>query len=130
MVILYGIEKLKGSVIVTELIELHTKDDLQKVWDVSTEKPVLLFKQSTTCPVSAAAFDQFKQFIEASADDIAFYFVKVRETREVSNQIEEETKIKHESPQIFFIKNKEVLWNTSHLRIKVSSIEEAVKAHK
>lgn len=116
----------------SELVELHTKDDLQNVWETSTEKPVFLFKQSTTCPVSAAAFDQFKTYVnENKADgDIAFYFVKVRETREVSNQIEADTKIKHESPQVFFIKNKEVLWNTSHLRIKQSSLEEARETYK
>lgn len=114
----------------TQLVELHTNSDLEKVWETSAEKPVFLFKQSTTCPVSAAAFEQFKTFVEENNEDIAFYFVKVRETRAVSNQIEADTDIKHESPQIFFIKDKHVLWHTSHLRIKQASIEEAWQTYK
>lgn len=121
---------MKGCVMMSHLVELHTKDDLQRVWETSTENPVFLFKQSTTCPVSTAAFEQFNKFIDEADADIAFYFVKVRETREVSNQIEADTNIKHESPQIFFIKNKDVLWNTSHLRIKQESVEEAWQTYK
>jgi len=32
-----------------ELVEI---DELNEVWETSVEKPVLLFKQNTTCPIS------------------------------------------------------------------------------
>lgn len=109
-----------------ELKELQTFEDYEQAVEMSNEKPVLIFKQSTTCPISAEAFRQYNSFLDSTNKDIDTYFVKVRETREVSNKIAEDTNIKHESPQILLIKNKEVLWNTSHHDITVDKIEAAL----
>src|SRR5690625_8031815 len=106
------------------LQELLTSDDLEKVWEESTQHPAFIFKLSTTCPVSADAFDQYHTFIEGKENEIAAFFVKVRETRDVSNQIEEETGIQHQSPQILFVKDREVLWNQSHAEITIENLED------
>lgn len=110
-----------------ELNELQTTEDLEQLWDKSTEKPVLLFKHSTTCPISAGAFKEYNSFLDAAEDNLNGYMVKVIENKEVSNEIADQTNIKHESPQIFLIRNKEVLWNTSHQKITVDSIKDALK---
>lgn len=110
-----------------ELQELLEIEDLEKVWETSKEKPVLLFKQSTTCPISAAAFEQYQTFLKDNEADIAPYFVKVRETREVSNQVGEALDVQHQSPQIFLVKDSAPVWNASHNKITVDSITEALK---
>ena len=46
-----------------ELKELLELNDLEEVWKTSDEKPVLLFKQSTTCPISAKANEEFQAFV-------------------------------------------------------------------
>jgi bacillithiol system protein YtxJ len=107
--------------------ELHAMEEWEKVWEQSTEKPVLLFKHSTTCPISARAFDQYQNYLETANQNVDSYLVKVIEDRPVSNQIAEETNVKHESPQLFLIRDKEVLWHTSHSNITVENISEAVK---
>lgn len=109
-----------------ELKELQATDELDKVWEASTEKPVLLFKHSTTCPISAGAFKEYKAFLDSAEDNLVGFMVKVIESRDVSNEIADETSIKHESPQIFLIKDKEVLWNTSHSKITVDAIKDAL----
>lgn len=114
----------------SQLKELRTEEDLGQVWEKSTEKPVYLFKLSTTCPISANAFAEFESFLGSTEEDIEPYFVKVRETREISNKIAEETEIRHESPQILLIKDKEVLWNASHTNITEQSLEKALKENK
>src|SRR5690625_4194901 len=106
-----------------ELLEL---DDLNEVWDASEEKPVLLFKQSTTCPISANAFSEFNDFLNNNDSDIDAFYVKVRETRPVSNQIADDLGVQHQSPQIFVVKNKQAVWNASHNKITVDSIKEAL----
>lgn len=111
----------------SELQELFEIEDLEKVWEISDKKPVLLFKQSTTCPISADAFNQFQTFLKNNKEDIAPYFVKVRETREVSNQVAEDLDTEHESPQIFLVKNKKTVWNASHGKITVDTITKALK---
>lgn len=106
--------------------ELLTKEDLEEAKTMSKEKLVLLFKQSTTCPISAKAFEQYNEYLEKTDQDLGAYFVKVRETREVSDQIAKDTGIQHQSPQIFLLKDEDVLWHTSHSNITVESIEAAV----
>lgn len=106
-----------------ELLEL---EDLNEVWEASEEKPVLLFKQSTTCPISANAFSEFNDFLDNDDSDMDAFYVKVRETRPVSNQIADDLGIQHQSPQIFVVKNKQAVWNASHNKITVDSIKEAL----
>ena len=77
-----------------------------------------LFKHSTTCPISAKANEEVHQFAENyDGKDAEFAFLKVRESRPVSNAIEADLQIKHESPQFFIIENKEVKWCDSHWNI-------------
>ena len=50
-----------------EYKELHAIEEWEQAWESSIEKPVLLFKHSTTCPISARAFEQYQKYL-ASAD--------------------------------------------------------------
>ncbi|RKQ37605.1 bacillithiol system redox-active protein YtxJ [Oceanobacillus halophilus] len=111
-----------------EYKELHEVNDWDQAWEGSVKKPILLFKHSTTCPISAGAFQQYKTYLETADQDINCYLVKVIEDRPVSNQIAEVTGVKHESPQLFLIQEKKVLWNTSHSDISVKSIDDAVQS--
>jgi len=110
-----------------EYKELHDVKEWEQAWEGSTEKPVLLFKHSTTCPISARAHDQYQDYLKSADGNLDSYLVKVIEDRPVSNHIAEETNIKHESPQLFLIQDKEVRWHTSHSDITDENISEAVK---
>ena len=114
----------RGKQHMSKLTEFTKAEDFDQVWEKSTEGPVLVFKQSTTCPISADAFEQFQEYL--TGDVAPAYFVKVRETREVSNHIAEVTGIQHQSPQILLINNKEVVWKESHNKITVGNIKEQV----
>ncbi|ARK30446.1 bacillithiol system redox-active protein YtxJ [Halalkalibacter krulwichiae] len=84
----------------------------------------ILFKHSTTCPISAKAHEEFQAFVEENNTSAAL--VRVIEERPVSNQITEELGIKHESPQIFLLEDGQVRWNTSHWKITKDAIKEAI----
>lgn len=109
---------------IKELLEIS---ELEKVWEKSTEKPVIVFKQSTTCPISASAFGELQRFMKNTEADLATYYVKVRETRDVSNQIAEELEIQHQSPQILLVKDNKAVWHASHNKITVDSITDALE---
>lgn len=111
-----------------ELKEIHSNDELEQAFEQSLEKPVLLFKHSTTCPISAGAFSEYNSFIGKTNKNVVCYLVKVIEDRSVSNEVANITNVKHESPQLFLIQNKEVKWNTSHSKITVESIEQALES--
>ncbi|WP_227935448.1 bacillithiol system redox-active protein YtxJ [Alkalihalobacillus deserti] len=84
----------------------------------------LLFKHSTTCPISANAHKEFQTFVEETSTSAAI--VLVIEDKPVSNQIAEDLGIKHESPQIFLLEDGKVRWNTSHWKITKDSLKEAI----
>lgn len=93
--------------------ELTSIDQWKKVMAQTTEKPIVVFKHSTTCPVSSHAYGEFSKF-EKPMDR---YLVKVIEHRPVSNEIAIDLGIQHESPQAFVIADGEVVWNASHWKI-------------
>lgn len=84
----------------------------------------LLFKHSTTCPISAKAHEEFQAFVEDTNTSAAI--VLVIEDRPVSNQIAEILGIKHESPQVFLLEDGQVRWNTSHWKITREALKEAI----
>jgi bacillithiol system protein YtxJ len=95
--------------------EITTLDEWNSLLESSPEQPVVILKHSTTCPVSASALEEYEEYLSKSPNEnVNYYLVKVIESRPVSNQIAEDLKIKHQSPQILYFKNKEAIWNTSH----------------
>ncbi|NEU32343.1 bacillithiol system redox-active protein YtxJ [bacterium LRH843] len=111
----------------TTIKELETIEEWQNLLEASTERKVFLFKHSTTCPISSAADKEFRAFAsDYNGSDADFAFLKVRESRPVSNAISEDLSVKHESPQIFILENKEVKWSDSHWNITKKKIEDAI----
>ncbi|WP_025026853.1 bacillithiol system redox-active protein YtxJ [Caldalkalibacillus mannanilyticus] len=106
--------------------EITQVEEWNQLW--GSEDSYAIIKHSTICPVSADGLEQFEKTLEElKQKGFTPYLVKVRESRPVSNQIEQDTQIKHESPQVLIVQNKKVTWNESHWRITQDAILEAVK---
>lgn len=104
--------------------EIEDLDMLKQLY--GKESVFVLLKHSTTCPISADAFKETEEF--ASASGIPVYYLKVQDLREGAQDAAEHFRIKHESPQVFLLKNKEVQWHDSHWRITKDKLtEEAAK---
>jgi bacillithiol system protein YtxJ len=104
-----------------ETIQLHSLEELDRFVGQSGKR--LLFKHSTICPISSAAYDEFQAFLREQPVPAAV--ILVREDRPVSNAVEERYRIKHESPQIFLLEDGDVKWHTSHWKITKEAIAEA-----
>ncbi|SHN23411.1 bacillithiol system redox-active protein YtxJ [Gracilibacillus kekensis] len=105
--------------------ELTTLEQWSEIWKHSMTTPIIIYKHSTSCMISARALKQVEAFQEE--DIIDCYTVKVIENRPVSNQIAKDTEIPHKSPQILLIDKQQILWDTSHFKITKRRIEEAVQ---
>lgn len=104
--------------------ELTTTEQWKQLFEASDQKPVVVLKHSTTCPVSANALDEFESYLGKSPnEEVDYWMVKVIESRPVSNLIAEDTGVKHASPQILFVKNKEAVWNTSHWSVTTAHMK-------
>jgi monothiol bacilliredoxin len=86
----------------------------------SQERPVIIFKHSTTCPISAAAYYEMEDF----EGDVVL--IEVQNARELSREVEKLTGIRHESPQVLILKKGEVVWNASHRSVKALAVAEAI----
>ncbi|WP_163856217.1 bacillithiol system redox-active protein YtxJ [Paenibacillus elgii] len=98
--------------------EITTNEEWEQFLAATTEQPIVVLKHSTACPVSFNALQEYEAYLGKTPNpDVEYVLVKVIESRPVSNQIAEDTGVKHASPQILYIKNKETIWNTSHWAI-------------
>src|SRR4051812_17738310 len=93
--------------------EIISVDQWKNILEQSKEKAVIVFKHSTTCPVSAYAYGEFTSF----NSPVNTYLVKVIENRSVSNEIQNDLGVRHESPQAFLVANGQAIWNASHRKI-------------
>ncbi|MCM3786990.1 bacillithiol system redox-active protein YtxJ [Domibacillus indicus] len=80
-------------------------------------EPFFLLKHSTTCPISAAAYEAYESFIKDPTSGQQGVYLAVQEARELSNHIAQVTDIRHESPQVIYFKNGKPEWNESHWKI-------------
>ena len=100
-------------------------DDLDDAFSASSEKPVMLFKHSTRCSLSAHAYAVYKPFADNAAT-VNCTYLDLLQYREVSNAIAEKTGIQHKSPQAILLVNGAPVWNASHFDITLASLKSAV----
>ncbi|WP_256761553.1 bacillithiol system redox-active protein YtxJ [Cohnella sp. WQ 127256] len=91
----------------------------------TSTKPLLVFKHSTSCSVSAGAHEELMHFIEDDkTNPVDYAIVHVIEDRPVSNAIAEQLGIKHASPQAILVKDGQPVWDTSHWKITYPFLSE------
>lgn len=103
--------------------ELRSVNEWYDVLEKSKEEPLFVLKHSTTCPISASAYEAYDE----SAVNVPKYFLKVQDSRPVSNEIEENLGIQHQSPQLFLLKDGKAVWQVTHQAINESEIDKAVE---
>ncbi len=105
--------------------ELSTEDQLDELKERSAHTPQLIFKHSTRCATSSMA----KSRLERSAipPGVEFNFLDLIKYRKVSNKVETDFKVAHESPQVLLIRNGECVYEESHSGIMMDEIMEQVQ---
>ena len=104
---------------------LTSVDQLEEVDKKSREKPVLLFKHSIRCSISAMSLARFERSYEEEAS-FKPYFLDLSSHRDVSNAIAERYGVRHESPQAIPIKDGKAVFNSSHMGISYSELNDFV----
>jgi bacillithiol system protein YtxJ len=102
-------------------IQLDSIEKLDDLFARSENAPVVIFKHSSSCGVSAAIYRQMADL------DAEVNIVVVQAARDVSNEIVERTGIRHESPQVIILKNGEPIYQASHYSISPGAIEVELK---
>jgi bacillithiol system protein YtxJ len=105
--------------------KLNSDSQLAEIKEESENQPVLIFKHSTTCSISAMALSRMER---NWSDQLGVkpYYLDLLANRAISNKIVSEFGIDHESPQVLLIRNGECVYDASHMSISFAGLQQAV----
>ena len=96
---------------------------VEEIRKKSFERPVLVFKHSTSCSISAASLSRIERAWDADkAKDIEPFYLDLIRYRGISNKIARDFDVEHQSPQVLLIQNGECTYDASHFDIRFDEI--------
>lgn len=104
---------------------LTDEKQLEQIKTLSSTTPQVIFKHSTRCSISSMAKNRLER--NAIPMDIDFYYLDLFRYRNISQKLETDFMVTHESPQVLLIINGECVYDESHSGISMDEIEEQSK---
>jgi bacillithiol system protein YtxJ len=117
------------------MVDMHPRiaridrlEQLDQLLSDSATRPVLLFKHSYTCGISAEALDELLLHLSAHASGpgAAYGVVTVQTHRDISNAVARRLGVRHETPQALLVRGGKVVWSASHFRVTARAVGEAI----
>lgn len=108
---------------------LNSVNDIHRIVESSKTKPQVIFKHSTTCPISGMAKMRVEDNISGLKKDADFHYLDLLRYRDISSQIAENLSVHHESPQIILLVDGEVIYDASHFDISIDELNESLDYH-
>lgn len=105
--------------------DLVDVNELNDIYKLSEEKPVLILKHSTRCSISAMAKNRLELYWD-SAVGIEPYYLDLLKHRDISNELASKFNIMHESPQVLLIKNGACIYHAEHGEIDFNKLKQLV----
>ena len=110
-----------------EIQRIESLPALDELFETAKEKTVWIFKHSLTCPISGAAWGEFRRFVadQPVNDGSVFALIEIQYARPVSNAVAERTGVRHQSPQAILLRDSRVAWHASHYDIDQRALQRA-----
>lgn len=112
-----------------ELKPMASLEDLEAAIAESETRPVLLFKHSDTCGISAMAFDEMRSHLADGAFPVCYGLITVQTGRHVSDEVTSRLSVRHETPQVILVRDGKAIWHASHFHVTAKEIEAALRTH-
>ena len=106
------------------MTDLTTLADLDRALAASERDPVVLFKHSRTCPISAMAHHSLVDLDGETDPDV--YRIVVQASRALSDEVARRFSVRHESPQAFVVHDGAAVWNASHGGVRAGAVRREV----
>ncbi|WP_400193158.1 bacillithiol system redox-active protein YtxJ [Hymenobacter sp. B81] len=104
-------------------IPLTQPEQLTDIVRESAEQPVVIFKHSTSCSISAMAKTRLeRQWPDADLGQVKTYYLDLLRYRPISNEIAQQFDVRHESPQLLLIRDGNCHYSASHMNIQLGEI--------
>ena len=88
----------------------------------STKKPVIVFKHSNACSISARAYREMEK-----VDGVNI--LEVQSARDVSRELANRTGVRHETPQVIILRDGKAVWNASHFDVTAADVKKALESN-
>lgn len=102
--------------------EIEDHATLENLLSDSAQKPVIVFKHSNACSISARAYREMQQVENVN-------ILVVQSARDVSKELANLTGIRHETPQVIVLRDGKAVWNASHFDVTAGDVLKAVESH-
>lgn len=103
--------------------KLTESTQIAEIKELSKSKPVLIFKHSTRCSVSSMSLDRLlRNWKTEDGEKVVPHFLDLIAYRALSDQVEREFGVPHESPQVIIIRNGIAVYDNSHFGISYPEI--------
>jgi len=106
--------------------QIASVNDLDQAEKESHQRPVVLFKHSVTCGISAAAKHRLESGYDLDPEQTPMYYLDLLTYRDISNEIAERFGILHQSPQIIILKNGKAVSDSSHHAVSLHALKETI----
>lgn len=104
---------------------LVSKSQLDTIREESRQHPVLIFKHSTRCSISATAKARMERnWKQEEVADTNLYFLDLIANRSLSNEVAGYFDVPHQSPQVLLISKGECMYDASHFDISFDEIRQ------
>ena len=102
---------------------LTAQEELDGLVRRSHQLPQIIFKHSPRCSISSVAFNRLQSGIEK----VDFHLLDVISSRNLSNLVEEQFNVVHQSPQLLIISKGRSVFDTSHFGITSNVVNNQLK---
>lgn len=102
---------------------ITSNEEIEAVLLASNERTQVVYKHSGSCSISFFAKLNIDKPHLWEGKDVNLYIIDVINNRPVSLEFAERVRIRHESPQLFIIKDGEVVWSDSHAAVNSANIK-------
>ena len=112
-----------------DLTAIHEIAELERLLADTHDRPLLLFKHSYTCGVSAEALDELILHLgERQTLDARYAMITVQTHRHVSNAASAKLGVRHETPQAILVRAGRAIWSASHFRVNAVELNKILQS--
>lgn len=106
--------------------QLSLIEEVGEVFLSSNNATQIILKHSISCGTSFFAKKNIESITKEELGDSKLHLIDVIRSRAVSNYLADRAGVRHESPQVFVIKNGEVVWHASHGLVTAKNVLAAI----
>ncbi len=105
---------------------LTASEHVEDVFQSSNSAPQIILKHSNSCGTSYFAKKNVESLKEEELQGGSIHLIDVIRSRPISIYLADKVSIRHESPQVFVIRNGKVVWSASHGGVNARNIVQAL----